>query len=102
MVLVKERLREYKLQIKNYIIIICTSHVILVESNLKAKDLARGLATGMYIVPKLVFTLNVYSTIKQNCKAGIKLNLSLDGQYLEVTDVCNTHNHEVSKVLQCF
>ena len=34
----------------------------------------------------------------QNCKAGIKLNLSEDGQYLEVTDACNVHNHEISKV----
>ncbi|XP_065894026.1 uncharacterized protein [Dysidea avara] len=40
-----------------------------------------------------------HSTIKQNCKACIKLNLSEDGQYLEVTDVCNTHNHEVSKAI---
>ena len=42
--------------------------------------------------------LLICSTIKQNCRAGIKLNLSEDGQYLEVTDVCNVHNHEVSKV----
>ncbi|XP_065901369.1 uncharacterized protein [Dysidea avara] len=40
-----------------------------------------------------------HSTIKQNCKACIKLNLSEDGQYLEITDVCNTHNHEVSKAI---
>ena len=33
----------------------------------------------------------IYSTVKQNCKAGIKLNLSEDGQYLEVMDVCNVH-----------
>ena len=36
--------------------------------------------------------------MKQNCKAGIKLNLSEDGQYLEVKDVSDVHNHEVSKV----
>ena len=42
--------------------------------------------------------LLIFSTVKQNCKAGIKLNLSEDGQYLEVTNVCDVHNHEVSKV----
>ena len=36
--------------------------------------------------------------IKHNCRAGIKFNLSEDGQYLEVTNVCDVHNHEVSKV----
>ena len=36
--------------------------------------------------------------MKQNCKAGIKLNLIKDSQYLEVMDVCDVHNHEVSKV----
>ena len=42
--------------------------------------------------------LLIYSTVKQNCKPGIKLNLSEDGQYLEVMNVCDVHNHEVSKV----
>ena len=42
--------------------------------------------------------LLIYSTVEQNCKAGIKLNLSEDSQYLKVTDVCDVHNHEVSKV----
>ena len=41
--------------------------------------------------------LLIYSTVKQNCKAGIKLNLSEDGQYLEVTDVCDVHNHAWSQ-----
>ena len=45
----------------------------------------------------LMFLL-IYSTVKQNCKAGIKLNLSEDDQYLKVMDVCDVHNHEVSKV----
>ena len=40
----------------------------------------------------------LYSTIKQDCKAGIKLGLSEDGQYLVVTEVNEEHNHNVSKV----
>ena len=50
------------------------------------------------VLSVFLMILSIYSTVKQNCKAGIKLNLSEDGQYLEVTDVCDVHNHEVSKV----
>ena len=71
------------------------------RQNVVKPDLARGLITGMLIVCNgticLMFLL-IYSTVKQNCKAGFKLNLSEDGQYLEVTDVCDVHLHEVSKV----
>ena len=66
-------------------------------------DRARGLITSIFsicngIICVYLMFLLIYSTVKQNCKAGIKLNLSEDGQYLEVTDVCDVHNHEVSKV----
>ena len=34
----------------------------------------------------------ICNTVKQNYKAGIKLILSEEGQYLEVTEVCKVHN----------
>ena len=37
------------------------------------------------------------STIKQECKAGIKISLSVDGQYLTVMEVNEDHNHDISK-----
>ena len=37
-------------------------------------------------------------TFKQGCPAGIKLCLSVDRKYLEVKEVVDDHNHEVSKV----
>ena len=48
-------------------------------------------------------TLSTYmyisSTIKQDCKAGVKLSLSDDGQHL-VNEVNEEHNHDISKVCQ--
>ena len=43
------------------------------------------------------------STLKQDCKAGIKLSLSDDGQHLIVTEVNEEHNHHINKVIskQC-
>ena len=43
------------------------------------------------------------STLKQDCKAGIKVSLSDDGQHLIVTEVNEEHNHDISKVIsiQC-
>ena len=38
------------------------------------------------------------STLKQGCTAGIKLILSDDGQYLEVTEIIGEHNHAVHQV----
>lgn len=38
-------------------------------------------------------------TFKQDCSAGIKLCLSLDGKFLKVTEVKEDHNHEVSKAI---
>ena len=39
------------------------------------------------------------STLKQGCKTGIKVTLIDDCQYLEVVDVNESHNHDMSKVL---
>ena len=38
------------------------------------------------------------STLKQGCKAHIKFELSSDCQSLQVTEINEDHNHEVSKV----
>ncbi|KAI0222747.1 hypothetical protein LSAT2_025984, partial [Lamellibrachia satsuma] len=38
--------------------------------------------------------------MKQDCKAGLKLSLSVDRQSLVVTDVNEQHNHIVSEQLQ--
>ena len=38
------------------------------------------------------------STLKQGCTASIKVTLSDDCQYLEVVDVNESHNHDMSKV----
>ena len=43
--------------------------------------------------------LLLLSTLKQGCSAGIKLILSEDGQYLEVTEVISEHNHVVNQVI---
>ena len=37
--------------------------------------------------------------MKQGSKAGIKVTLSDDCQYLEVVDVNESHNHDMNKVL---
>ena len=44
------------------------------------------------------YTASIARTFKQDCSAGIKLCLSLDGKFLKVTEVKEDHNHEVSKV----
>ena len=41
---------------------------------------------------------SLYSTMKQDCKAGIKFILSDDCQHLVVTEVNEEHNHNISKV----
>ena len=82
-----------------------TPYVLVWRQNVpqSVKDWAKGLITGIFsiynskICVYLMFLL-IYNTIKQKCKAGIKLNLSEDDQYLKVTDVCDVDNHEVSKV----
>ena len=43
----------------------------------------------------------VFRTMKQDCKAGLKLSLSVDRQSLVVTDVHEQHNHIVSEVSKC-
>ena len=82
-----------------------TPYVLVWRQNVpqSVKDWVRGLIMGIFsiynsIICVYLMFLLIYSTIKQNCKAGIKLNLSEDDQYLKVTDVCDVHNHEVSKV----
>ena len=47
-----------------------------------------------------VVTVNVYnfSTLKQGCKASIKVGLSDDCQHLVILDVNENHNHDISKV----
>ena len=82
-----------------------TPYVLVWRQNVpqSVKHWARGLITGIVsiynsIICVYLMFLLIYSTIKQNCKAGIKLNLSEDDQYLKVTDVCEVHNHEASKV----
>ena len=42
-----------------------------------------------------------FSTLKQECSAGIKLKMSSDGQSLVVTEVLEEHNHIVDKVYTC-
>ena len=42
----------------------------------------------------------ISSTIKQDCKAGIKLSLTDDGQHLVVSEMNEEHNHDISKVSQ--
>ena len=45
------------------------------------------------------FSVPSSRTLKQGCKAGIKVTLSDDCQYLEVVDVNESHNQDMSKVL---
>ena len=40
----------------------------------------------------------IFRTIKQDCKASMKLSLSGDKQSLIVTDVNEQHNHTVSDI----
>ena len=47
-----------------------------------------------------LFSFANASTIKQDCKAGIKLSLSDDGQDLVVNEVNEDHNHDICKVSQ--
>ena len=84
-----------------------TPYVLVWRQNVpqSVKDWATGLITGIFsiynsiICVYLMFLLiYIYIYINKNSKAGIKLNLSEDGQYLKVTDVCDVHNHEFSKV----
>ena len=42
----------------------------------------------------------ISSTIKQDCKAGVKLSLSDDGQHLVVNEVDEEHDHDISRVCQ--
>ena len=40
------------------------------------------------------------STLKQGCKAGIKIKLSEDKKSLVVMEMCEEHNHHVDKVFE--
>ena len=40
----------------------------------------------------------IISTLKQGCKACIKVSLSEDCQYLVVSDINENYNHDVNKV----
>ena len=53
------------------------------------------LAIAYIILIVQIILLFLGSTLKQGCTAGIKLILSEDGQYLEVTEVIGEHNHAV-------
>ena len=44
----------------------------------------------------------ISSTIKQDCKAGVKLFLTNDGQHLVVNEVNEEHDHDISEVCQSF
>ena len=44
--------------------------------------------------------VHISSTIKQDCKAGVKLSLSDDGQHLVVNEVNEENNHDITKVCQ--
>ena len=56
------------------------------------------LAIAYIILIVQIMLLFLGSTLKQGCTAGIKLILSEDGQYLEVTEVIGEHNHAVHQV----
>lgn len=56
------------------------------------------LAIAFFILLVHIILLFHGSTLKQGCTAGIKLILSEDGQYLEVTEVIGEHNHVVHQV----
>ena len=40
----------------------------------------------------------ISSTIKQDCKAGVKLSLSDDGQHLVANEVNEEHSHDISNL----
>ena len=49
---------------------------------------------------QLTMYVHISSTIKQDCKAGVKLSLSDDGQHLMINEVNEENNHDISKVCQ--
>ena len=44
----------------------------------------------------------VFSSLKQDCKAGIKVSLSEDGQHLVVSEMNEDHNHNITQVDNSF